>query len=120
MPKITPNPPGADNNTSAHENPETKKPDYIHHNGDEYGASIADIKATPRTPSTRFIVNPELDVQELLGFSSEALASACVMIMDHADRETGTSRNTLLGFHLIMSSIEISVNRALDRLDPIE
>jgi hypothetical protein len=39
--------------------------------------------------------------------------------MDQADRETGPSRNTLLGVHLIMSSAEISVNRALDHLDPI-
>jgi hypothetical protein len=66
-----------------------------------------------------FIVNPETHIQDLLGFTSEALASACVIIMDQADRETGPSRNTLLGVHLIMSSAEISVNRALDHLDPI-
>ncbi|WP_433736586.1 hypothetical protein [Pseudomonas putida] len=40
--------------------------------------------------------------------------------MDLADRETGPGRNTLLGVHLIMSMSEISVNRALDILDPVE
>lgn len=116
MPKATPNPPDAANTTSAHAPPKNEtrdEADYYHH------ASIADIKATPRTPCTMFIVNPEVHVQDLLGFTSEALASACVIIMDLADRETGTSRNTLLGVHSIVSSAEISVNRALDHLDPI-
>jgi hypothetical protein len=113
MPKVTPNPPDT---ATAHETTKTEtrdEADYYHH------ASIADIKATPRTPCTMFIVNPETHIQDLLGFTSEALASACVIIMDQADRETGPSRNTLLGVHLIMSSAEISVNRALDHLDPI-
>jgi hypothetical protein len=120
MPKITPNPPDAADTTSTHENPRTETPDEATHLNDDYHhASFADIKATPRTPCTMFIVNPETHVQDLLGFTSEALASACVIIMDQADRETGPSRNTLLGVHLIMSSAEISVNRALDHLDPI-
>ncbi|WP_317850754.1 MULTISPECIES: DUF6124 family protein [unclassified Pseudomonas] len=67
-----------------------------------------------------FIANPKVDVQELLGFSSEALASASVITMDVADRETGTSRNSLLGIHQIIMLAEISVNRALDQLDPID
>lgn len=114
MRRVTSDGPGA-NTTSANENPksETLNNDYHH-------ASIADIKAIPRTPCTMFIVNPEVHVQDLLGFSSEALASACVIIMNQADRETGSSRNTLLGAHLIISSAEISVNRALDHLDPVE
>jgi len=82
--------------------------------------SFADIRALPRTPSTMFIVNPEVEVQELLGFASEGLASACVIIMDQADRETGPARNTLLGVHLILSTIETTVNRALDQLAPID
>ena len=119
MRKVTPAPPNA-HNASASEATDTQKPEEPTHRNDDYHhASIADIKATPRTPCTMFIVNPEVHVQDLLGFSSEALASACVIIMDLADRETGTSRNTLLGVHSIVSSAEISVNRALDHLDPI-
>lgn len=56
MPKVTPNPPDAANTTSAHEHPKTEtrnEANYYHH------ATIADIKATPRTPCTMFIVNPE-------------------------------------------------------------
>lgn len=118
MCNVTPDPPEA-GKTSAHKSPESHHSDevtdrYI----DEPHLSYADIRAVPRTPSTMFIVNPEVDVQELLGFSSEGLASACVIIMDQADLETGTTRNTLLGVHLIMSAIEISVNRALDHLEP--
>ncbi|VVN16694.1 hypothetical protein PS662_04135 [Pseudomonas fluorescens] len=120
MPKVTPNPPDAAHTASANESPKTEPLDEATpRDDDEYRASFAHIRATPRTPSTMFIANPDVDVQDLLGFSSEALASACVMIMDQADRETGPSRNTLLGVHLIISSIEISVNRALDHLDPI-
>lgn len=84
-------------------------------------SSFADIRATPRTPSTpstMFIVNPEIDTQPLLGFASESLAAACVNAMDLADRETGSSRNTLLGIAQIVMTAEISVNRALDPLEP--
>lgn len=80
-------------------------------------SSFADLRATPRTPSSMFIVNPEIDTQALLGFASESLASACVITMDLADRETGPGRNTLLGIAQIVMTAEISVNRALDQLD---
>ncbi|MHC8356040.1 DUF6124 family protein [Pseudomonas sp. LB3P81] len=100
MRKVTPDPP----------NPDV----------DDVPFSTADIRATPRTPSTMFSVNPEVDVQELLGFASESLASACVITMDLADRETGSSRNTLLGVVQIVMTAEITVNRALDQLDPID
>jgi hypothetical protein len=39
--------------------------------------------------------------------------------MDIADRETGPSRNALLGVNQILMLAELSVNRALDQLDPI-
>ena len=48
------------------------------------------------------------------------LASTSVITMDVADRETGPSRNSLLGVHQILMMAELSVNRALDQLDPIE
>ncbi|MHC8316712.1 DUF6124 family protein [Pseudomonas sp. LB3P31] len=78
-----------------------------------------DIQASPRTPSTMYTVNPTVDVQTLLGSVSESLASASVITMDIADRETGPSRNSLLGVHQILMLAELSVNRALDQLDPI-
>lgn len=87
---------------------------------DEHQAFLADTKSTPRTPCSMYTVNPDIDVQTLLGCVSESLASASVITMDIADRETGPSRNSLLGIHQIIMLAEISVNRALDQLDPIE
>ena len=75
--------------------------------------------ATPHAPSTMYTVNPKVDIQTLLGSVSESLASASVITMDIADRETGPSRNSLLGVHQILMLAELSVNRALDQLDPI-
>jgi len=113
MPKVTPDPP---QDSSSPDKPNEATDRTV----DDAAFSFADIKGIPRKPSTFFIVNPELPVQELLGLASEAAASACVIIMDRADRETGSIRNTLLGLELIISAIEISVNRALDHLDPIQ
>ncbi|WP_160106480.1 DUF6124 family protein [Pseudomonas izuensis] len=112
MTKVTPDPPNADD-ASPHQNPNTEKPD-------DALLSYADIRALPRTPCKTYSVNPQVDVHSLLGGVSETLASACVITMDLADQETGPSRNTLLGVHLIMSVAEISVNHALDLLDPAE
>lgn len=120
MHKVTPDPPEAVN-ASAQEPPDKQKSDEsTDRDIEDAHLSFADIRATPRTPCTMYIVNPEVDIQTLLGSVSESLASACVITMDLADRETGTSRNTLLGIFEIIMLAEISVNRALDQLDPIE
>jgi len=119
MSKLTPDPPN-NSNTSEPENPETETLEQTtHRDCDERHPCLSKIKATPRTPSTLFIVNPDIDVQTLLGCVSESLASASVITMDVADRETGTSRNSLLGVHQILMVAELSMNRALDQLDPI-
>ncbi|MCU1760405.1 hypothetical protein NTD84_11855 [Pseudomonas sp. 14P_8.1_Bac3] len=120
MSKVTPDPPDADK-AAPHQSQNPAKSDKAtNHDIDDHHSSFTHIKTIPRTPCKMFTVNPEVDLQELLGFSSEALASACVIIMDKADLETGTVRNTLLGVHMIISDVEISVNRALDHLDPVE
>jgi hypothetical protein len=120
MRKVTPDPPDA-NNASPNESPDTRKPEEAtNRDDDDRHASFADIKATPRKPCAMYSVNPEVDVQTLLGCVSESLASASVITMDVADRETGPSRNSLLGVHQILMVAELSVNRALDQLDSIE
>ncbi|WP_449439429.1 DUF6124 family protein [Pseudomonas migulae] len=114
MPKVTPNPPETDP-ASPKENldsPTALTPDFQ--------PSIADIKPTPRTLSTMFIVNPEFDIETLLGYACESLASAEVMANDLADHMTGSSRNSLLGISQVIMLAELTVNRALDHLDPIE
>ncbi|MHC8352105.1 DUF6124 family protein [Pseudomonas sp. RT4P38] len=104
--KVTPNPPDTDP-ASPYESLDSKK---LH--------EAAHIKATPRTPSTMFIVNPELDTETLLAHACESLASANVMTMDLADHMDGPSRNSLLGIAQVIMLGELAVNRALDRLDP--
>jgi hypothetical protein len=119
MSKLTPDPPNP-SYTSEPEIPTSETLEQTtHHDCDERHPCLAKIRATPRTPSTMFTVNPNIDVQTLLGCVSESLASASVITMDVADRETGTSRNSLLGVHQILMVAELSVNRALDQLDPI-
>ena len=80
----------------------------------------ANIMATPRTPSTMFIVNPELSAETLLVHACESLASANVMANDLVDHLEGTSRNALLGIAQVIMLGELAVNRVLDQLDPPE
>ncbi|MBZ9782505.1 DUF6124 family protein [Pseudomonas sp. REP124] len=80
--------------------------------------AAANIRSTPRKPSTMFIVDPELDAETLLAHACESLASAHVMTMDLADLTEGPGLNTLLGIAQVIMLGELAVNRALDRLDP--
>ena len=80
--------------------------------------SAADIRATPRTLCTMYVIDPQIDVETLLGDACESLASAHVMTLDLADRTEGSSRNTLLGIAQVIMLGELAVNRALDRIDP--
>ncbi|MGJ7517679.1 DUF6124 family protein [Pseudomonas baetica] len=82
--------------------------------------SYADLRARPRKPSTMYTLNPELDAHSLLGDACESLASAHVMTLDLADRTEGPSRNFLLGIAQIIMLGELSVNCALDQLNPRE
>ncbi|VVQ33092.1 hypothetical protein PS943_03171 [Pseudomonas fluorescens] len=116
--KITPNPPETDD-VSPHETPDSKKLNEATDRAlDHYLNPAAHIKATPRTPGTMFIVNPELDTETLLAHACESLASANVMTMDLADHMEGPSRNSLLGIAQIIMLGELAVNRALDNIDP--
>ncbi|EJM67517.1 DUF6124 family protein [Pseudomonas sp. GM55] len=103
--KVTPNPPDSDP-ASPHESP------------DHHINPGPHIMATPRTPCTMFIVNPELSTETLLVHASESLASANVMANDLVDHLQGTSRNALLGIAQVIMLGELAVNRALDQLDP--
>ena len=116
--KVTPNPPESDP-ASPNESPDSKQ---FHEAAERalnhYLNPGANIMATPRTPSTMFIVNPELSTETLLVHACESLASANVMANDLVDHLEGTSRNALLGIAQVIMLGELAVNRALDRLDP--
>lgn len=97
--------------------PEDEKLDH----GSEYEhLSNADMKAMPGKICSIYLVNPDVDIQALLGSACESLASASVMTMDVADHTVGTHRNTLLGITQVIMLAELAVNRALDQLDPTE
>ena len=116
--KPTPNPPEADD-ASPYENPHTKK---FHEAADralDYYLNTENIKASSRTPSTMFVINPDFDAETLLVHACESLASANVMAGDLAGTLEGPSRNALLGIVQIIMLGELAVNRALDRLDPV-
>jgi hypothetical protein len=118
--KVTPNPPDTDP-TSPYETLDSQK---LHEAAeralDHYLNPGPGIMATPRKPSSLFIVNPELNVETLLVHACESLASANVMATDLVDHLQGTSRNALLGIAQVIMLGELAVNRALDQLDPPE
>ncbi|CAI8721608.1 DUF3077 domain-containing protein [Pseudomonas sp. IT-P44] len=121
--KVTPNPPDTDP-ASPQDNPDSEAHrEAVNRALDFYfnpAAQNAHIKATPRTPTTLFIVNPELDTETLLAHACESLASANVMATDLADQLDGTCRNSLLGIAQVIMLGELAVNRALDQLAPTE
>ncbi|MDD0996990.1 DUF6124 family protein [Pseudomonas sp. TNT2022 ID1044] len=69
--------------------------------------SAADIRATPRTLCTMYVIDPQIDVETLLADACESLASAHVMTLDLADRTEGSSRNILLDTELQESADEL-------------
>lgn len=117
MKKHSPNPPETDRASSSdpasknlNESPEhTLTTDY---------ASPADIKATPRTPSTLFTVNPQTSTETLMVYLVETLASVDVMVHQLVDHLEGGDRNALLGISNSIMLAEITANRVLDQIDP--
>ncbi|MHC8354422.1 DUF6124 family protein [Pseudomonas sp. LB3P81] len=119
MKKPSPNPPNTDPTSPPQPDPDTpneaaESPVLFHI------PSIADIKATPRTVSTLFAVDPEAATENLMVYLVETLASVDVMVhqlVDHLDSE---SRYALLGISNSIMLAEITANRVLDQIDPPE
>jgi hypothetical protein len=117
MKKHSPNPPDTDP-TSPYE-PESKKLNEAAERALDYHfPSTADIKATPRTPSTLFTVNPQTTTENLMVYLVETLASVDVMVHQLADHLEGGDRNALLGISNSIMLAEITANRVLDQIDP--
>ncbi|RON52794.1 DUF6124 family protein [Pseudomonas frederiksbergensis] len=109
MTEVTPDPPETD--PTSPQQPESKPRDI---------PSFADIKATPRTPSTLFAVNPEATRETLMVYLVQTLASVDVMVHNLVDLLDGSSRNALLGISNSVMLAEITANRVLDQIDPRE
>jgi len=117
--KVTPNPPDSEP-ASPYERDSTKLNETAESDLDVHIPSIADIKATPRTPCTLFIVDPEVKTETLMVFLVETLASVDVMVHHLVDHLDGGSRNALLGISNSIMLAEITANRVLDQIDPPE
>ena len=110
MKKPTPNPPETDL-ASPYESLDSKK---LHEAAeralDHYlGPTNADLMATPYTPNTLYMANPEAGTESLLADASETLGSATVMLHNHAAMVEGSNRKTLQGiaqytYHLPLST----------------
>jgi hypothetical protein len=115
--KITPNPPEADD-VSPYESTDPKKLNEAADRALDYYLKPVIPQATPRKPSTIFLIAPDIDNETLLANACESLASASVMLSDFAELVEGTHRNTLLGIQQSVMLGELAVNRLLDNLDP--
>ncbi|RON38571.1 DUF6124 family protein [Pseudomonas brassicacearum] len=115
--KVTPNPPDTDP-VSPYE-PDSKKLNEAAERALNFHfPSIADIKATPRTRSTLFYVDPEATTETLAVFLVETLAAIDVMVHELVDRLDGGSRYSLLGISNSVMVAEITANRLLDKIEP--
>lgn len=66
------------------------------------------------TPSSIFIVAPDVDNETLLVHACESLASASVMASEFAGVLEGPHRNTMLALQQVLMLGELAVNRVLD------
>ena len=118
MIKPSPNPPDTDP-AYPYESPDSYKPNEAAERAlDFHFPSTADIKATPRTVSTLFTVDPQADTETLVVYLVETLASVDVMVHQLVDHLDGGSRNALLGISNSVMLAEITANRVLDQIDP--
>ncbi|MHC8393507.1 DUF6124 family protein [Pseudomonas sp. LB3P93] len=116
--KPTPNPPEADD-VSPYETADSKKlNDAAERALDFHFPSNADIKATPRTHSTLFSVDPQATTETLAVYLVETLASVDVMVHQLVDHLEGESRYALMGISNSIMVAEIAANRMLDNVDP--
>ena len=74
--------------------------------------------ATPRKPSSIFLIDPAVDNETLLAHACESLASASIMASDLAGFIDGPQRSSLLGIAQVIMLGELAVNRVLDNLVP--
>ena len=107
--KVTPNPPDTDP-VAPYESDSITLNETAERTLDFHSPSTADIKATPRTPSTLFTIDPQA--------TTETLASVDVMVHHLVDHLDGGSRNALLGISNSIMLAEITANRMLDQIDP--
>ncbi|ANJ57190.1 hypothetical protein PMA3_19390 [Pseudomonas silesiensis] len=108
MIRSTPSPPESETPTQS-----TSQTGDHHHNPQPLKIAIP-----PHKPSPMFVVAPDIGTETLLAHACESLASASVMASDFAGFLEGSQRNTMLGIQQVIMLAELTVNRALDNVDP--
>jgi len=116
MKKPSPNPPDTDS-SSLHESDSRTSEKPAEQPFGFHFPSVADIKATLRTPSTLFTVDPDTSSENLVVYLVETLASIDVMVHQLVDQLEGGSRHALLGISNNVMLAEITANRVLDLIN---
>ena len=83
MSETTPNPPNTDA-VSPYESLNSRKLHEAAERALDHYLAPAHIMATPYTPSSMFMVNPQTDTESLLVNACESMASVTVMLGDFA------------------------------------
>ena len=85
---------------------------------DHYLKPNALVMTGAQTPSTIFVVAPDIDNETLLAHACESLASANVMASEIAAMLEGAHRSTMLALQQVIMLGELAVNRVLDNVAP--
>ncbi|MDD2099524.1 DUF6124 family protein [Pseudomonas sp. YuFO20] len=85
---------------------------------DHYLKPNALVMTGAHTPSTIFVVAPDIDNETLLAHACESLASANVMASEIAAMLEGAHRSTMLALQQVIMLGELAVNRVLDNVAP--
>jgi len=75
-------------------------------------------ESKPRKPGSLFIIAPGVDTESLLAHACETLASVSVMASSLAFELESTQRSSVLAIQQMVALAELTVNRALDNVDP--
>ena len=116
MPNVTDTPAGSEpQSTDAHLcTPSRKLHPAVDRALDYYLKPNMPTTAATRSPSTIFVVAPDVDNETLLAHACESLASASVMASEFAGMLDGASRNAMLALQQVIMLSELAVNRVLD------
>ena len=113
MPETPPNPPATDP-VSPYESHNSRKLHEAAERALDHYLAPAHIMATPYSPSSMFMVNPQTDTESLLANACESLAAASDMARDIGDTVDNPQRRAMLMLHQVIMLSELMVNRVLD------
>jgi len=116
MPETPTNPPITES-VSPYESRNSKKLHEAAERALDHYLAPAQIMATPYTPSSMFLVNPQTDTESLLANACESLGSASEMLSNFAAVLDPSHRRTALGIAQVVMLGELAVNQALDHVE---